>query len=138
VKVVLRDLPNTAIGEYYAFESVVQTRHSCAVHLLTHPSGRRIEIVFKGIVGLKVLDERDFGQFWRLNLDPPDATFTGTVKQVLSGGWLQEEEIQSSHVPSGFYGDVVEFLVTTDYQCVNVLCTGYPEMRVTAASALQE
>ena len=42
------------------------------------------------------------------------------------------------HVPSGFYGDVVEFLVTTDYECVNVLCTDYPEMRVRAPSEVPE
>jgi len=138
MKVVLRDLPDTAVGgEYYVIERVVHTRISCTVHLLAHPSGQQIEIVFKGIIGLKVLDERDFGQFWRANLDTPDASFTGLVKQVLSGGWLQEEEIRSSHIPTGFYGEVAEYLVSSDYECVNVLCTEYPVVRVISTSESQ-
>jgi len=97
------------------------------IYLQAVPSGRKFEIEFGGVIGLKVLDERDFTQFWRLNLDAPDEIYEGLVQQVVSGGWLQSDEIQSSHVPTQFYGDVLEYLVTSHYECVNILCTEYPK-----------
>lgn len=131
MKAVLRDLPDTApFKEYCSIIRVVHNRKSCTVHLLASPSGQQIEIEFNGVIGLKVLDERDLSQFWRVNLDPPDDIYEGLVAQVVSGGWLQSDEIQKSHVPSGFYGEVMEYLVSGDYECVNVLCTEYPKVRV--------
>lgn len=131
MKVVLRDLPDTnPFKETCSITRVVHVMRSCTVHLSAYPSGRQLEIEFGGIVGLKVLDERDLSQFWRRNLDPPDGIYEGLVSQVVSGGWLQSSDIQTSFVPSGFYGDVMEYLVCGDYECVNVLCTEYPRLRI--------
>jgi hypothetical protein len=135
MKVVLCDLPDTApTEEPCSITRIVHDRKSCTVHLLAFPSGLHIEIEFGGVVGLKVLDERDFSQFWRSNLDPSNEIYRGLVTRVVSGGWLQSDEIQSSHIPIGFYGEVGEYLVSGDYECVNVLCTEYPKVRVASAS----
>lgn len=133
MKITLRHLPSSVCTrEYTSFVRVVQEGYSCVVHLITHPSRHQIEIKFLGVVGLKTLDERDFSAYWRNNIEWDDEIDGALVAQVVSGGWMQHEEMTLSHVPTGFYGDVMEFFVSSDYQCVNVLCTEQPQVRICA------
>jgi hypothetical protein len=129
----LRDLPESVCtNEYTSVSHVVHDRKSCVVHMITHPSKTNIEIVFGGVVGVKILDERDFCEFWRSNMESFDEIEGALVSQVFSGGWSQHGEILESHVPTGFYGDVMEFFVSSDNECVNILCTEQPHVRIHA------
>lgn len=125
---ILRDLPESVCtNEYSSLSHIVYDRESCVVHLCTHPSENKIEIVFTGVVGVKILDERDFQAFWCRNVELEGNQIEGAlVSQVISGGWRQDNNIVTSYIPSGFYGEVMEFFVASDYECVHILCTKPP------------
>lgn len=130
-KIRIRDLPETVwSNEYTSISHVVHDRKSCAVHLISHPSKIKIEIVFGGVVGVKILDERDFCEFYANNTESYERMEGALVSQVLSGGWSEHSEITGSFIPTGFYGDVLEFFVAGDYECVDILCTEQPHVRV--------
>ena len=134
MKITLRHLPETALTEEYcSITRVVHDMKSCTVYLMTSPSHQQIEIEFGGVVGVKILDERDFGQFWRSNMETFEEIPHALVSQIVRGGWVQSDEIQGSHVPSGFYGEVLEYFVSGDYECVNVLCAAPPILRLDGA-----
>lgn len=131
MKVVLRDLPESACtSEPTSIIRVVHDMKTCMVVLTSHPSGHQIEISFGGVIGVKILDERDFSEFWRVNIEPHEEIKGALVSQVMSGGWSQQEEILGSYVPTGFYGEVVEYFVSGHYECINVLCTEPPKIRM--------
>lgn len=127
MKVRLRDLPESVrTSESTSIVRVVHDMNTCVVLLTSHPSGQQIEISFAGVVGIKILDERDFSAFWRASIEPHEEIEGALVSQVMSGGWSQQQEISGSHVPTGFYGEVLEYFVSGHYECVNVLCTEPP------------
>lgn len=127
MKIKLRDLPDSVCTtESSSIVLVTHDMKDCVVSLITHPSEHRIEIVFGGVVGVKILDERDFGAFWRCNIASYEEIEGALVAQVMSGGWSQYKEIIGSHVPTGFYGDVLEYYVSGHAECINVLCTKTP------------
>lgn len=131
VNVKLRDLPESVFAaEHTSIVRVVHDMKACTVHLLSHPSEHNIELLFNGVVGVRILDERDFTEFWRCNAEWCDEIQGALVSQVISGGWSQQKEIIESHIPTGFYGVVLEYFVSGDYECVNILCTEPPQMHI--------
>lgn len=129
MKVTLRPLPESVCTtESTSIVRVIHDMRTCVVVLRSHPSGHQIEISFAGVVGVKILDERDFSEFWRSNIEPHEEIDGALVSQVLSGGWSQHSEVLCSHVSTGFYGEVLEYFVSGHYECINVLCTEPPRI----------
>lgn len=131
-KLTLRNLPNLVLNEYTSVSKIVYEKNSCVVHLIAAASNRTVQVIFRGVVGVKILDERDFSEFWRCNMESFDEIEGAIVSQVLSGGWSQHDEVRESYVPTGFYGEVMEFFIADHYECVNVLCTKEPSVHIVA------
>ena len=131
MKVRLLDLPDSVCTtESTSITRVVHDMKTCTIFLVSHPSGHQIEISFAGVIGVKILDERDFSMFWRANIEKYEELDGALVALVQSGGWREEGEISGSYVPTGFYGEVFEYFVSGDYECVNILCTQPPSFGV--------
>ncbi len=89
---------------------------------VTSPSGGALAL-FQPVLGFRVLDEGDLGEFWsQVTLR------NGWLFEVLEGGWLALEETR----PAFFRGrstGVREFLVAGIDACVSVICHGEPEVQ---------
>ncbi|WP_349656490.1 hypothetical protein [Xanthomonas sp. 10-10] len=126
----LRSLPSSVLTEYTSVSKIFYEKNSCIVHLTAAASNRTVQIIFSDVVGVKILDERDFSEFWRCNMESFDEIKGAIVSQVTSGGWSQHDEILQSHVPTGFYGEVMEFFIADHYECINVLCAKEPCVQI--------
>ena len=79
-------------------------------------------VIFRDVVGFRVLDERDLCEFWQHNYHQK----TGWLYEVKAGGWLELEstrEILSNHL----IPDMKEYFLA-DEMCLNVLCRRPPEI----------
>lgn len=129
-KLTLRSLPSSVLPEYTSVSKIVYEKNCCVVHLTAHASHRTVQIIFSDVVGVKILDERDFSEFWRCNMESFDEIEGATVSQVLFGGWSQHDEVLESYIPTGFYGEVMEFFIADHSECINVLCTKEPSIHI--------
>jgi hypothetical protein len=95
-------------------------------HLLTidlqgvHFSYARL--LFRDVVGFRVLDERDLTEFWNAYSEP-----NGWLWEVKSGGWFDLERRRSTFNSGSLFPGLREFFVVDD-QCVSVLCPHAPEL----------
>ncbi|WVK04138.1 hypothetical protein AB8807_00175 [Xanthomonas campestris pv. olitorii] len=71
-KLTLRSLPSSVLPEYTSVSKIVYEKNCCVVHLTAHASNRTVQIIFSDVVGVKILDERDFSEFWRCNMESFD------------------------------------------------------------------
>ncbi len=78
-------------------------------------------VVFRGVAGFRVLDERDLTEFW-----DDYHQGNGWLYEVHEGGWL-ELEVGRGRFFREFYEGLREYLVVCD-QCVSVLSTEPPEI----------
>ena len=78
-----------------------------------------ITVRFEGVVGFRVLDERDLLEFW-----PTCSTPNGWFFEILSGGWRAHEEARSAFLAPTMFKSLKEYLVTGVNDCVSVLTDG--------------
>lgn len=75
-------------------------------------------LVFDGVVGFRVLDERDLAEFWNEQSEP-----NGWLWEVQSGGWCDLERARSTFSSAALFTDMREYLVVDD-KCISVLFRG--------------
>ena len=77
-----------------------------------------VRVVFRDVIGYRVIDEREITEFWNDYSEP-----NGWLWEVLSGGWLSLERTRKNFNPLGL--ELREFFVVDNY-CINVLCPETP------------
>ncbi len=110
--------------------NVAFNRSTLAVDVDLHePSADGLRIQFEGVVGYRVLDERDLPRFWHSAKN--DGAVNGWVLyEVTSGGWADQQKAQSPIMAEGFYSPLREWIVLSDDWCVSVLSQGQGEPSV--------
>src|SRR5437762_649131 len=89
--------------------------------------GKKIAVVkFKGVRGIRVLDEGDLLEFW-----PSCSRANGWLFQINAGGWLDLESSRPGFIREK-YSAVREYLVTGDNDCVSVLADQAPTVSANA------
>ena len=77
-------------------------------------------IVFRDVIGFRVMDEREITEFWNEYSEP-----NGWLWEVLDGGWLSLEKNRKDfnllNLPTR------EFFVVDEF-CVNIWCLNEPEI----------
>jgi hypothetical protein len=79
-------------------------------------------LVFRDVIGFRVLDERDLCEFWPEYSEPK-----GWLWEVHSGGWMDLERHRPLFNSPEFIAAIREYLVV-DNKCVSILCTQPPEI----------
>ena len=85
-----------------------------SIHL-ERPDGG-VVAVFEGVLGYRVLDERDLGFLLNQYKVPG-----GWLYEVSGGGWRTQEEKRWGFISPQIFDEVVEYLVTSESECVSVL-----------------
>ncbi|RKR11954.1 hypothetical protein C8C83_3713 [Flavobacterium sp. 90] len=84
-----------------------------------HPSP--IYVIFKNVVGFRVLDEGNLLEFWN-----PDVRVPGWIWKVESGGWFELEKLRNGFVSQHHSIDHNEYLISSINDCVSVISTSEP------------
>lgn len=79
-------------------------------------------LIFRNVIGFRVLDERDLCEFWNTYSEP-----NGWLWEVQAGGWLDLERERPKFNSHDVIPGLREFFVV-DYKCVNVLTRTPPEL----------
>ena len=79
-------------------------------------------LVFRDVLGFRVLDERDLTEFWNTYSEP-----SGWLWEVRSGGWQDLERKRATYNSHEVVPGLREFFVVDD-KCINVLCRQPPEL----------
>ena len=74
-----------------------------------------VEAHFEGVLGYRVLDERDIGFAFE---SPRSGAW---LFKVASGGWLSQETGRAGFISHQTFNEVAEYLVTSESECVSVL-----------------
>jgi hypothetical protein len=80
-------------------------------------------VVFRDVVGFRVLDERDLCEFWNTYAEP-----VGWLYEMEEGGWLELESQRKLFNSPDCFPDLREYLLVDD-KCVNVLTRELPEIQ---------
>lgn len=80
-------------------------------------NGDAFVVRFEGVVGFRVLDERDLLEFW-----PNCSTPNGWLFCVSAGGWQALENGRNGFITPQVSDLVREYLVAGESECVSVLC----------------
>jgi hypothetical protein len=80
-------------------------------------------VVFRNVVGFRVLDERDLCEFWPDYSEPH-----GWLWEVESGGWVDLERHRPLFNSHEFCAPLREFLIC-DNKCISILCAHPPEIQ---------
>jgi hypothetical protein len=88
--------------------------------LVIHLSpGRTLK--FDDVLGFRVLDERDLGEFW-----PECSARHGALFEVHGGGWLDQESARPGFLSRTVGPQFREFLITGPNDCVSVFAYEEP------------
>ena len=79
-------------------------------------------VYFEVVAGFRMLDERDLTDVW----SDADYNPKASVYRVLSGGWLGLEKTRKTFL-SDFMGNMTEYLITSNNECVSVLAETEPK-----------
>ena len=82
---------------------------------------RPIYVIFKNVIGFRVLDEGNLLEFWDKEVRVP-----GWIWKIESGGWFELEKIRSGFLAQHHGESHNEFLVTGINECVSVIAECYP------------
>jgi hypothetical protein len=85
----------------------------------------RCLVTFPGVLGYRVLDERDLLEYW-----PVCSTPAGWLFRILSGGWLEQERSRPGSLIHDAHSDVREYLVASMHECVSVFAYDEPTLAV--------
>lgn len=88
-----------------------------------------VRVDFHGLVGYRVLDERDLPHDWHSE-GTAGAHSDCLLYEVTSGGWADDQMAQSPVMAAGFYSKLREWVVVSDDWCVSVLSEWDDEPRV--------
>jgi hypothetical protein len=80
-------------------------------------------VIFKNVVGFRVLDERDLCEFWNTYSEP-----VGWLYEVEEGGWLELESTRKLFNSPAFFRGLKEYFIVDD-KCVSVLSVEPPEVQ---------
>ena len=83
-------------------------------------------VQFKGVRGVRILDEGDLLEFW-----PNCSRAYGWLFQISAGGWLELECSQPRFIREN-YSTVREYLVTGDNECVSIFSNQAPTVTANA------
>ncbi|QNK68740.1 hypothetical protein [Variovorax sp. PAMC26660] len=110
--------------------SVASRGSSLAVDVdLQGASSSGLRVDFHGLVGYRVLDERDLPQY-RHSVGNSGACNNCLLYEVTSGGWADDQMAQSPVMAAGFYSKLREWVVVSDDWCVSVLSEWDDDPRV--------
>lgn len=113
------------VAEALRFPRVaLRSLHFDGVNLLAELQGTGfsfLRLVFRDVIGFRVLDERDLLDFWPEYSEP-----AGWLWRVQSGGWFDLERTRATFDTPRFYKDAVEHLIVGD-KCVSILSPRPPE-----------
>ena len=90
--------------------------------LIDGPQFGHATVLFKSIVGFRVLDERDLCEYWN-----DYSELNGWLYEVHSGGWIDLEKKRPLFNSHDFHKDLKEYFVVDD-KCINVMTTETPEI----------
>ncbi len=79
-------------------------------------------VIFRKVIGFRVLDERDLCEFWNTYSEP-----TGWLYEVEEGGWLELESKRELFNSPVFCPELKEYFLVDD-KCVSVLSAEPPEI----------
>ncbi len=82
-----------------------------------------VRVVFRSVVGFRVLDERDLNEFW-----PTYSERNGWLYEVHSGGWLELESSREGFIDDVFLGGRLREFLVVDDQCISVLSPSPPRL----------
>ena len=79
-------------------------------------------LIFRNLVGFRVLDELDLCEFWPEYSDP-----NGWLWEVHSGGWMDLEKQRPFFISPSVAAPLREFFLVDEY-CLSILCQNSPEI----------
>ncbi len=82
---------------------------------------RPIYVIFKNVIGFRVLDEGNLLEFWDKDVRVP-----GWIWKIESGGWFELEKIRNGFLAQHHGKSHNEYLVTGINDCVSVLAESEP------------
>ena len=91
--------------------------------IIVAESEKRIEVVFHQPIGFRCLDEGDLLEFWE-NSEVTD----NWLLQIKDSGWYDQESKRTGFLSKNI--EVNEYLVKGQNDCVNVLDTNKPKVRL--------
>ena len=80
---------------------------------------------FDCVIGFRVLDERDLGEFW-----PACSLPHGGIFEILEGGWIDQESRRPAFISASERRELREFFITGPHSCVNVIGREDPKLEV--------
>jgi hypothetical protein len=84
-------------------------------------NSKPIYIIFKNVIGFRVLDEGNLLEFW-----DKEVRTSGWLWKVESGGWFELEKLRSGFLAQHLGQSNKEYLVTGINDCVSVLADSEP------------
>lgn len=84
-----------------------------------HPS--LVYVIFKNVVGFRVLDESNLLEFWNLEERIP-----GWIWKIESGGWFELEKLRSGFLVQNHSISHNEYLILGINDCVSVISESEP------------
>jgi hypothetical protein len=82
---------------------------------------RPIYIIFKDIVGFRVLDEGNLLEFW-----DNEVRTSGWIWKVESGGWFELEKLRSGFLAQYHGNSHNEFLISGINDCISIIAESDP------------
>ncbi len=83
-----------------------------------------VYVLFEGVCGFRVLDERDLLELWG-----KDNRADGWFWQIDSGGWFDLEKFRQGFV-SGLSDDYTEYLILGINDCVSIIASDVPTIEL--------
>lgn len=84
-----------------------------------HPNP--VYVIFKNVVGFRVLDEGNLLEFWDNDIRVP-----GWIWKVESGGWFELEKLRSGFLAQHHGTNHDEYLISGINDCVSVIAKSEP------------
>ena len=89
-------------------------------------------VIFKEVLGFRVLDEVDLCEFWNDYAEP-----NGWLYEVHSGGWMELENYRNRFISLEIFNGWKEYLLV-DNQCISVICAQKPIIEELGGNFLNE
>lgn len=102
---------------------VVWTPEETDVDLYSRAAGRLWRVRFLDAGGHRVLDEGDLMEFW-----PQCSARNGTIFEVLSGGWFEQECKREGFLKRHTQPEMPEYFIGGQNACVSVISHVPPEL----------
>ncbi|AWI26830.1 hypothetical protein [Flavobacterium pallidum] len=80
-----------------------------------------VYVIFKNVIGFRVLDEGDLLEFWN-----DDVRVPGWIWKIESGGWFELEKLRTGFLTQHHKESHDEFLVSGMNDCVSIIAESEP------------